>query len=134
MYVEWHDSYSIGVATVDQQHQKLFELLNSAYENLVNNENYEGRKKLVDTLLEFAKEHFAEEERYMEKYEYPDSTNHIKEHTILLADVAEFCKSTRSGEEIPLKQLIEHITGWIHNHMAETDPKLGMFLSEKGIK
>ncbi len=132
MYAEWHESYKIGIIRIDQQHRKLFGFLHKIYESMLKKEDHEARETLLDELVAFAKEHFAEEERYMKEYEYPGSTDHIQEHVHIIEEINEFYKSGLVRED--MKSLLDFLVGWINNHMAETDSKLGAFLSEKGVR
>ena len=74
--VTWRDEYSVNVAEIDTQHQKLLELVNklhSAVETRIDKIDLEG---LMVELVEFTAIHFSTEEQLMNKYEYPELEKH----------------------------------------------------------
>jgi len=66
--VQWDDSYTGNDPEIDEQHQKWISLCNRMQSTLLNGTLDEvadaGHKDLVE-MMEYAKYHFHQEERYM---------------------------------------------------------------------
>ncbi|OEV90398.1 chemotaxis protein [Campylobacter jejuni] len=83
MLPKWDDSYSVHNAKIDEQHKKLFELAGKV-EYLIDKPVYKDEiKNLLAEFFNYMKDHFYEEERYMELIKYPDIETHKKFINIL---------------------------------------------------
>ncbi len=71
MAITWTEDLSVGVDLIDEQHKLWFEKANQLYKA-----GQEGRAKefiieMFDFLDDYTKQHFKDEEKYMEKIKYP---------------------------------------------------------------
>ncbi|EML8147107.1 hemerythrin domain-containing protein [Campylobacter jejuni] len=79
----WNEKYSIHDTMIDIQHQKLFELAGKV-EYLIDKPVYKDEiKNLLAEFFNYMKDHFYQEERYMELIKYPDIETHKKFINIL---------------------------------------------------
>lgn len=92
----WQDSYKIGDAEIDAQHQKLFDLVNT----LLAATDKVGLRLGAMSLFKDTREHFAQEESLMDKLKYPAIKAHVEQHNALLsrlnAVADSICKDTLS--------------------------------------
>lgn len=131
--LEWKDAYSIGNAKIDSEHMKLVEMINTAHASVDSSTSNRDVEKLVDSMVEYAKNHFATEEKYMSEYGYPDMQNHVNEHwqfvTKISADVP-----FADGPILPgTVKILSFLADWLVWHILESDKKLGKFLQKKGV-
>ena len=75
--IEWDERYSVGVSELDEQHKKLFRIL----DKLIEIEDVEPSLQVIADVLDemraYASYHFETEERYMTECAYPDIKSHI---------------------------------------------------------
>ena len=65
--------YYIGIAHIDQEHARLFELAQETYDLLNDNLLHDKAEKLtslISQLIDYTKTHFAHEEAYLESIHY----------------------------------------------------------------
>jgi len=78
----WTEVYSVKIALLDEQDQKLFDTVNELDRALRTGGGNSVIDPVVGKLLDYARVHFAEEESLMEKHNFPGrtlielSTNH----------------------------------------------------------
>lgn len=83
MLPKWDKTFSVHNAKIDEQHKKLFELAGKV-EYLIDKPVYKDDvKALLAEFFNYMKDHFYEEERYMELIKYPDIETHKKFINIL---------------------------------------------------
>ena len=78
--------------------------------------------------------HFATEEAYMVKFNYPDYENHRKEHQAFIIETMAFLdKITNSNRQL-ISEILEHLKSWLVNHIQDTDAKYISCFKEHGLK
>lgn len=131
----WGEKYRLGINEIDRQHQTFLLLLNKAYDfythaasSLPSDEVRQRVLKDLAGIRDFAKGHFATEESFMAKNEYPKMAEHQREHEKLL-DIALFFEEKTARTEIfsPL-EWIQVILQWYDHHVQHVDQELGEFL------
>ena len=91
----------IGITEIDEEHKRLFDLINEAEKFLKES----GSEKVVTSgvikeLQKYAATHFAHEEAYMEKIKDPELLRQKKEHTEFTAKVSRMTEDNTDMEEI----------------------------------
>jgi len=79
--------YSVGVAKIDEQHQELFDLLNDLQDALGRGWNQDKIREIFDLLEEHTLTHFAEEEKLMALFNYPEQDSHVLQHRDLIEEL-----------------------------------------------
>ena len=77
---KWKDSYALGEAGIDQQHQHLFDLANQALET----DEQERLISIIMQLYKHLREHFGQEEGYLKQISYPNYKMHVDIHNMML--------------------------------------------------
>ena len=130
---EWTDELSVGVEEIDNQHKDLILLDHKLFDIVNRKESLQQVGMAIDFLREYIIEHFQMEERYMEKYDYPDREKHKGKHQ-------EFINDFKTYENIYYENIVEPhmvlelkilINNWLVKHIAKTDKDMGMFLKQK---
>jgi hemerythrin len=131
---EWTPDLSVGVRKIDDQHQELFHAINDFFKALAAGQN-EKVVEIVGFLEKYTEEHFAEEEKYMEKYEYPsaDFIIHEDQHTEFWEHFNDIkADYVKNGFTPGLEKKLEtHVCAWLKNHVMQIDMKLGEFLKDR---
>lgn len=121
--LEWSDSYSLDVPSIDTAHKEIFQITSLLLEkNMANN-----RQAVIES-IEFLKDyvirHFADEESYMLEAAYPGYLNHAAEHSRfrdkVVPDIEErLIKDNYSRESVD--EFIEILISWLTNHIMVHD-------------
>jgi len=85
----WTEDYSVGVETLDKQHQKIIQLINQMIEHQNSPVTSEAIEHVINEMLNYAKKHLAYEEKLLEKYHFPQLDVHKKEHLCYLSQTVE---------------------------------------------
>lgn len=118
----------IGIETIDEEHKKLFQLLNETEKMLSAGAPYKTTvTPLISELKEYAATHFAHEEAYMEQIHDPELPRQRKEH-------AEFTEKVNSydlqelddakGKEVA-EELLHYLARWLYRHILGSDIMIG---------
>ncbi len=121
----WQDHYKIGNATVDAQHQHLFELANQ----IVGTTEAHELTRLFMMFYQHVREHFEAEESLMKQYLYPDYPMHVEAHNLLLDKLIEISKTIQNRQWIPA-DIQAFLNDWLLRHILEVDMSFGEFLKQ----
>lgn len=130
---EWKPLYSVGIALVDGQHQKLIGCMNSFHEAQAAGKAAAAKLELA-ALLRFTKIHFTDEEGMMQRNGYPDFPAHQAAHHKLLEIVEKLAKTymeaptPANGEKMG-----NFLKTWLANHILGIDKKYSPFMHEHGV-
>ncbi len=111
----WNESYAIGDAIIDQQHQSLFSLANQILQTTDAN-------VLVAKTMELYKhirEHFNHEEKFLKQVNYPYYDVHVKVHNTMLSKLNSISEQIHN-KQITLSILESFMQQWI-NHITIDD-------------
>jgi hemerythrin len=129
----WTESLSVKVPSIDDQHKKLFELINDFYENINRRSNNENILKLIAGMRDYTCMHFINEERYMKKYNYPDYEAHHKQHEVFIRKIDDLETKVKQGYTIVSFEITGFLKDWIKNHIQTVDKRYSDFFIENGI-
>lgn len=132
--VVWDNSFSVNVSEIDLQHQKLFELINNLYDGMKKGTGNEILPKIIEELFQYVEKHFSTEEKYFERFGYPETENHKLEHYNFLKKVSDFKKGYDAGEIGLTIDIITFLQDWLVKHIKGSDKKYGPFFNEHGLK
>lgn len=127
MAFEWKNGYSVGIAEIDKQHKKLFEIGNRIYETAQLQDNIDHFDEIVailDELKHYAQYHFAYEEELMEKCNFADLETHKIEHYFFTKKIQKVnLEELDSAQDQALMKLLDFTASWITEHILNTDKK-----------
>ena len=131
--VPWDDNYKVGIRAVDEQHQKLFDIVNRLYDLEDGEEIKEKLRIILYEFNDYMKEHFQDEEDYMLSIGYPYLEEHRKLHEEIVESLGQIIHTpaklaiVKSKMRVVAKRvLIEHI--------LNEDMKIKLYLLEKARK
>ncbi|OQA04086.1 MAG: Bacteriohemerythrin [Planctomycetes bacterium ADurb.Bin401] len=130
-FFEWTDELSIGVEKIDSQHKRLVEIINEYYEAAQSGQSEQAVREAVGKLINYAGTHFADEEKLMEEKNFPQIDLHKQMHKRLTEDVINFAEKLAKDEKIFSLEMAVFLKGWLENHIAQTDKKIGHFLTNQ---
>lgn len=123
----WQEQYRIGNATVDEQHQYLFELANQ----LIDEADTDEITRLLMLFYQHVRTHFQDEEALMKQHHYPGYALHVAAHDLMLDKLVDISRSVPSGEWTPA-DIQAFVDNWLKAHILEVDMLFGEFLKRHG--
>ncbi len=133
----WKDSFSCNIKTIDEQHQKLFELGGNMRELLSMNDSidhYDEIMEILNELREYTIYHFNYEEGIMEKYDYDALEAHKQEHSAFIGKLNEISnKDIDENQKEAIMDILVFVADWIAVHIQQTDKQYQPYLNLKGV-
>ncbi|RPH31051.1 MAG: hemerythrin [Bacteroidales bacterium] len=133
-FLNWTESLSVKINSIDEQHKKLIELINGFYEQVSHRTNDENISILLKGMKDYTQMHFDYEEKYMKQFNYPDYPSHKKEHDFFISKVAEVEEKVKKGKVVLSFEITSFLKDWIKNHIQGSDKKYTAFFIKNGIK
>jgi hemerythrin len=130
----WDEKYSVHIKEFDDQHKKLFELLNSLNDAMRSGQGREVIGEIINGLIHYTQYHFAAEEKYFHEYGYANTEMHEKEHDDFVKKVSEFQKDYAEGKITLTLEVMQFLSQWVKHHILGTDQLYSEFLRSKGVK
>lgn len=131
--VTWDPSYSVKVSKCDEDHKKLFSLLNALHEAMKTRKGREVIQQVVNDLAGYTKYHFAREEMLLAQTNYPDLAPHRSQHQVFVKRVEEFQSELKGGNLAQSISVTEFLKDWLANHIKQTDRQYSAHLNANGI-
>ncbi len=132
--IDWNDTYSVDVTEIDQQHKKLVSIINELNTAMKERKAAETMGKTIDELIDYTVTHFIVEEKYFDKFNYPETVSHKKEHDDFINKIKDVKKSFDKGSLMLSIDIMNFLKDWLINHIQGTDKKYSSFFNEKGLK
>lgn len=125
---EFTDEYLTGIELIDSEHKELFRIVDKANHLVKSYDNLSGFDSIIEILNElknYTKEHFADEEEYMEGigYEGLDAQKRAHEAFIDKLNNIDMDQIEENPQE-NIQELLEFLLGWLINHILHTDKKI----------
>ena len=132
--IEWNDKYSVNISLIDEQHKKLFEIINKAI--IVNKHGKVAKDVLgiLDEMTEYALMHFEVEERYMKEFDFPEYLTHRKEHIDFTNNTIDYKNRVVGGDFQIINVILEYLKQWLVNHIQVTDRQYIDCFKKNGLK
>ena len=117
-----------GIESIDKEHEQLFKIINEA-QALLEEQAVDVKtvKSIVAHLVDYAAEHFAHEESYMESINDPELMRQKKEHTDFANKVksVDFDNMTDEESRKELAELVKFLAKWLYHHILGSDIMIG---------
>jgi len=128
---KWKQEYSVGVATLNQQHQHLFELVDQLQEFMTTGQSDAVITTTLRELMACTRQHFLAEEALMTECSFPGLDAHRIEHKKINRAVLKFIRDFEAGEKRFRVQLLDFMIDWLTTHILTTDMLYSQFLLAK---
>jgi len=133
MYLEWNESYSVGMKACDDEHKILFSLINSLHAGIEEKRDRQALEEVLAGLVAYVKVHFNSEETIMLKYGYPGYRKHKDEHDLFAFKTGYFHYLIQEGKAVLSVEVLRFMVEWLEKHLNGTDKLCTPFLAEKGV-
>jgi hemerythrin len=122
---EMKPEYYTGINFIDEEHKKLFDIANTAYELLTNEfipDKYDYIMEVVNELRDYAKYHFDHEETYMNSINYRRVLSQKVSHDDFIERIGKYdADIVDEKQKESLLELLEFLTSWLVEHIYKKD-------------
>lgn len=130
MAIVWTQDLSVGVSSIDGQHQQLFKMADDLFEAGKNGKSKEIVGELLNFLDAYTKQHFRDEESYMATIKYPGLAEQQAAHKAFVSELAKLKGSydTSGGNIAVIIGANQMVVDWLTKHISGMDKKIGAFV------
>ncbi len=128
--IEWNEAkYSTNIDRFDDQHKRLFSLLNDLHEAMEEGRAQEELGDILRELEEYTEYHFGDEEEFMQDCGYARDCSecfhdHEEMHQNFASKVTELREKHENGEFITM-EVLEFARDWLDSHIAGDEQDQG---------
>lgn len=123
------DEFRTGIAQIDEEHARLFEIADKAYETLMDDfipDKYDYIVDILKELTDYAAVHFEHEEEYMASIRYKKLLSHKVEHQEFTEKIAAYDLSeVDEDQKGVILELLDFLNDWLIHHIIENDKPIG---------
>lgn len=123
----WKDEYSVAVERLDEDHKKLFRLLNELYETTMQIKGAIDPLPVIDQLREYSQYHFLAEEQYMRDCAFAELAAHRESHRDFKRRIDDLYLQCRDNRSDATRDLIVLLGNWLLHHVLEEDRRYSTF-------
>ncbi|MBI4969105.1 MAG: hemerythrin domain-containing protein [Rhodospirillales bacterium] len=131
--LEWRDSFSVGIAAIDDDHRRMIGVLNEITASLVK-KDYVLCEELFDRFITLAADHFLREERYLYAANYPKAAEHASHHGRLLVmagQVRERCRNLIKADQ--MSECFNDMVSFLVDDILGADIQFKSYLDEHRV-
>ncbi len=127
----WSKEYSVGVASIDDEHRGLFDAINEIHAAVKSNKERSEIGLLLGKVADGTRSHFASEEAMMIAAKYNGAALHTIKHQHLLEQVDAFIARFNRGFNLN-EHSLTFLRDWFIPHIVEADANFGLWFAEHG--
>jgi hemerythrin len=130
---EFSDEFLVGIAEIDAEHHRLFEIAGRVYDSLNASDAAAAAvtREAVTELLDYTKTHFAHEEALMEAAAYPALKEHRELHRHLISQAHDMEMRVEFGDNYVPVELSHFLYNWLVRHIEVADKRFGEFAAAR---
>lgn len=128
-YFVWSNNLSTGHDRIDEDHRKLFSLINAFHKALDEGRGQQLMGRALDALIVYYKVHFEREETEMLRIDYAQYLAHRLEHEKFMAQVDQLKKNFDGGVNLNPAFVGRMLSDWLRDHIAKVDTQLAAALN-----
>lgn len=126
---EMKQEYLTGIKQIDEEHVRLFEIAEEAYQLRKNEfipDKYDNIREILRQLKEYTFIHFENEEKYMESIQYKRRFTQKMQHDAFRRKLDDIdIESIDEGSDEIIDEILQFLTDWLVEHILHTDKLIG---------
>lgn len=126
--IKFTDDYLTGIPEIDEEHRKLFEMLEQANEQVLSGADIRTTgMQLLKGLKDYAATHFKHEEDYMESIGDPELPRQRKAHRAFIERMehTNFIGMPDDTMRQAVVDLLDYMSRWLMHHILGSDTLIG---------
>ncbi|MBF0454481.1 MAG: cyclic nucleotide-binding domain-containing protein [Magnetococcales bacterium] len=132
---QWRDTYRIGVKSIDDHHQGLFEMASHFIAVMTEKKAKKSdQKSSCQAFLEKMENCFAAEEKLFDQHGGPELANHVKKHQMLIETTQALLTLIDDSQPSSVSgQFSRYFQNRLVKHFLTDDHRMGLFLNAREI-
>jgi hemerythrin len=131
----WTEGMSVGVKVLDEDHKKVFALIDELHEAIVAGHKKEVLEASIGRLMDYSLTHLAREEAFFDESGYPGAAAHRLQHQRMVLRVESLRARMETGPVSMLSlELRNFLQDWWQVHIMGSDQGYGASMKSKGIE
>ena len=128
---QFTDDCLIGIKELDDEHRRLFSLINQAMDILNHTDSNDRCTQithLLEELTQYADTHFAHEEAYMEQIRDPELIRQRMQHSLFRDKIRDFSFADIDDpgkQQQVVTDLLHFLAKWLYHHILGSDIMIG---------
>ena len=128
---KWNDDYSLGIKAIDDQHKKLFGMINKLCSVLAEDGNprtFMGKgvqdnitEEILGEMTDYASDHFFLEEKYFQEFHYEKMEEHMAQHELFRLKVHSLKADLDKRKESVAMETLAYLSNWFVEHILHFD-------------
>ena len=119
----WCEALRVGHTRIDAEHEEFAGLIQQLLHADGN-----ALAPALDALVTHASVHFAEEDAWMQRLDFPAMHCHQREHELVLASADGVRRRLQAGETLPAGQFAAALADWFPAHVQYLDSALAQWI------
>jgi hemerythrin-like metal-binding protein len=132
-FITWKDSFSVGIPTIDEQHKKLFGMINNLFSEFSKGITDEFLNEIITELEKYTVYHFSYEEKFMQLYNYANYKVHKAKHNQFIETIKNYKETLSKDNKKEVIDFITFLKNWWLKHIMGTDKQYIKLFQEKGM-
>jgi hemerythrin len=132
-FLTWKESYSVGIAVLDEDHKRLLNLINQLQTAAHYHTSDSYEQEAFDALVDYTRNHFQREEELMKQHGFPGLDAHHLQHQEMIAEMGKQVAAYQKDRDATIEGTIRYLQNWLLNHINGTDKEYSEFLNAKGV-
>jgi hemerythrin len=131
MPITWREQMSVGIEEVDNDHRRLIDIINDFEASAQRGAGQvpdDNMRTTLRRLQQYARDHFAREEKMQGKAQYAGMAENRIQHVLLLDSLNDFIVNFSEGKLGPGKvatdKMTEFLRRWLVDHILKVDLKM----------
>jgi len=126
---QFKDEFRTGIDSIDEEHQRLFEIADKAYEILMDEfipDKYDYIVAILNELKEYAATHFKHEEEYMVSIRYKKLFSQKAAHEEFIEKILSYdLEQIDENQKEAILEVLDFLNDWLVHHIVESDKLIG---------
>lgn len=118
--LQWRPEYSVGIAEIDAQHRRLFEMADDLARKAAAGTGEREMREIIAELNDYVIGHFSLEEQILKAAGYEHFDEHVSMHEMMAVRLALLEKNLKAGKLLP-QELEEFMESWLTEHIIMED-------------
>ncbi|MEW5814481.1 MAG: bacteriohemerythrin [Spirochaetota bacterium] len=123
MKLRWEEKFSVHVKEIDDQHKKLFAMINELIKAKEEGRDSEIIGHVLFEMVNYLDIHFKTEEKYMVEFGYAEYKSHLRQHSEFVQKTLEFGKKYRGKKDELSDEVLSFLIDWVIEHVLNSDSR-----------
>lgn len=129
--LRWTKEYEVGHDQIDNEHRGLFDCINRFHDAWSEKQDRRELSLMLSQLIQYAEQHFHNEEELMRKAGYPSEEEHARRHEELVETIFDLAQKLENRAFNPTHETMAFLRAWLSEHILHEDMLFKEFLASQ---